>query len=474
MLVALAFCGKDADRALDLLKWIEELGGCRGHDCVLVVDADTPWDDCLKAIDLAKKSFRKVDLVSTEQHVEGWVPGSNALFRLAAEVAAVRDDPFLFLEADAAPLVPGWLDKIEHAYGMCGTPFMGPVITHNTPGLPSPYMEGVAVYPPDTLARMAACWKEDVSWTLACAPCVVPRAANSPLFKHCWGEKGNPPTFAEKNVPGTNVFCLAQIPKEAVIWHRAKDGSLIRLLRKAKGISVDPDPVPITTVFAFCGKDHHLMQNSMAWLTEITPKTDRTCVLHFDDTITRDSIQTIAANASRVFARVLISQYPTPRQPYVGWPGACNWAFIHACLYAESEISGPWLWFEPDAVTVRPDWLGKIEMEYAKGEKPFMGTVFKAKTHMNGVGVYPANAMTLVPCIRKMVKQAWDFKCGSEMIPQAHDASHLIQHNDNDVNWGPNVFGLQNVNFILPTAVIYHPVKNGSLIATLRQMRNSR
>ena len=105
--------------------------------------------------------------------------------------------------------------------------------------LPSPYLEGVAVYPFDVM-HTTVHWRDDLSWTLACAPDFVPLAANSPLFRHLWGEKDKPPTFAENNIPGTNVFCLRQLPPEAVMFHRNKDGSLIRLLRQRMGILSKP------------------------------------------------------------------------------------------------------------------------------------------------------------------------------------------------------------------------------------------
>lgn len=235
LLVAFPFCAKDVARLHDLLQWCFELSGRVNYEALLVADPATPWDDGVKALHLAEKAFQRVDICSLPTHVEGWIPGSNALFRLAAEKACERKTPFVFVEADAVPLKPDWLDQLADAYQRSGKPFMGVLISHQRPNLPSPYLEGVAIYPPDSLEIMRV-WPDDLSWTLGTAGTVVSRATSSPLFHHLWGETNNPPTFRENNIPGTNVFCPRQIPPEAVIYHRAKDGSLIRLLRKARGI----------------------------------------------------------------------------------------------------------------------------------------------------------------------------------------------------------------------------------------------
>lgn len=236
MLCCIPFFAGDVHQAIRLLRWIVDLGGCEKHDCLLVADADTPWDEVLKCRAVAVEGFRDVMIDTNGEHVEGWIPGSNSLFKVAAEWAQQNVRPFLFLEPDAVPLVAGWLDRIDEAYLNDGHPFMGSVVHHGYPDLPSPYFEGVAVYPHDAWRRMSPLFHTEQSWTYACAAAVVPQALNSALFQHLWGEMGNPPTFAEKNILGTNVFCLEQVKIDAVVFHRNKDGTLIRLLRKRLGL----------------------------------------------------------------------------------------------------------------------------------------------------------------------------------------------------------------------------------------------
>lgn len=236
MIVALAFHAGDVRSALDLLKWIGQMGGSKRHCLVLVVDNGVSWTDGIKALRLGREAFATAQMFATGRNVSGWIEGSNSLWVKAAEVGAGLGQPWLFLEPDAVPLKADWLDRIEAEYSRCDKSYLGAIVTHQTPGIPSPYMEGVAVYPATAHQELAGAVGSEKSWTQTTAALVIPKAAHTPLIQHLWGEKGNPPTFAEKNVPGTNVFCRQQIRSDAVIFHRNKDGTLINLLRHAAGL----------------------------------------------------------------------------------------------------------------------------------------------------------------------------------------------------------------------------------------------
>src|SRR5258705_6863446 len=181
MICVLPFCQKDVHLALENIGWCKELGGCPNHDALLVADAGTDWSDCRKALELANDTFRIARIITTPQPVDSWKAGSNALFREAAIWCETKGTPFFFLEPDAVPLKPGWLDEIEKAYGECGMPFMGPLVKHHTAGFPSPYLEGIAVYPADTWTRFKDVWSDEESWCLACASVSARQAMNTPL-----------------------------------------------------------------------------------------------------------------------------------------------------------------------------------------------------------------------------------------------------------------------------------------------------
>lgn len=484
MLCVIPFFAGDVAQAQRLLRWIGDLGGCPGHCCLLVSDRDVPWTEGVKCRDLAGDCFLATDLITNEEHVEGWIPGSNSLFKAAAQWAQDHGQSFLFLEPDAVPLVSGWLNLIEaEADKMenCGH-FVGSLVHHANPEWPNPYFEGVGVYPPWSWRLLSPHFNPNVSWTRACAPASVPGAVNSPLFQHLWGEVNNPPTFARKNIPGTNVFCLEQIHTGAVLFHRNKDGSLIRLLRAQRGLKPEV-MTELVVLLPFCHMDYPLMLKSLEWMGQMSGPLPRTGVLHYDGTVGTSSVSRIQAAAVRAFQKIVMHPYPIPRPPYIGWPAAPNWTFKQACNWMFQRPGQSWLWFEADAVALKSDWLYQLEAEYDLGGLPFMGPIIGdfdglKMGHMNGGGIYPWNTATVIAKGLSFPGQAWDTRMKPEMIHLCHPANHLMQHCGAVVNGcckpanGPLAkfpTGREVKGLIHPSSVYFHPCKDGSLVDRLRE-----
>lgn len=235
MLAAFPFHTGDAHLLEDLLEWIKSLGGCKGHDAVLVADSEVPWDAVVILRDLAKASFDTVAITTNKMHVDGWIQGSNSLWLAAAKYAHEHSRPFWFHEPDCIPLCAGWLGALESAWNLAGTPpYFGALVSHSNAHLPNPYLEGCSIYHAHTFMALAPTFDINRSWTLACAPTVMQRAVHTPLVHHFWGEQNLPPTFSDLRVQGSppNTLTLANINRDAVVFHRNKDGTLIRLLRQ--------------------------------------------------------------------------------------------------------------------------------------------------------------------------------------------------------------------------------------------------
>jgi GT2 family glycosyltransferase len=143
----------------------------------------------------------------------------------------------------------GWLDEIECEYKTCGKPFMGPVVPCNQAGFPVSYLNGVSVYPWNAFEIIQPLTK-DRAWDISMAEVVVPQSHNSKLFIHLWGQKDNPPTFREVRDPlHPEQKTINSIPATCALFHRCKDGTLIRLLHKKLGFSIAlPDRVSLTPV----------------------------------------------------------------------------------------------------------------------------------------------------------------------------------------------------------------------------------
>lgn len=242
MNVFLAFHDGDALLASNLLLWLKEINGYAGCEFYFVVDPDT--DSGL--VFCAKKLANPKGMFFLDKPVKGWIEGSNALWLKAAEEAQKIGEPWMFLEPDAVPIRASWMIEIESEYKRIGKPYMGALIEHKNSFQPNPYLEGCSVYPAVAFSEIGRMMVPGKSWTLSTAPFVVPRAANSQLFQHLWGEKDNPPTFARQAIAGTNVFGLNYIQPQTALYHRSKDGTLIDLLRERKGLRTSQPIARIT------------------------------------------------------------------------------------------------------------------------------------------------------------------------------------------------------------------------------------
>lgn len=235
MLTVFPFYAGDVDRMIELLEWIRDLGGCKAHEALLVADAGVEFQRCLEVKTLTAKSFRSVELISNEVSVIGWVEGPKSLFVAGWQYALKRSVPFLQMETDAIPLRTDWLDLIAFEYKrVCCGKAMGHIYECHQPNFPAKILSGIAVYFPGGYNQNME-MDPNENWDISTSKFFLPlRAVHTKLIHHLWGEPDLPPTFLERktNASPKNAFTLADIPKEAVIWHRNKDGTLINLLRK--------------------------------------------------------------------------------------------------------------------------------------------------------------------------------------------------------------------------------------------------
>lgn len=249
LIVTLPYCQKDVDLTEKLLNWIADLGANVFHSCILVGDIAVPKErrDALKAI--AKRAFGYAATLPAQVPAEGFAPNQMFLFT-AQQMKMSFKLPWLWLEPDCVPLCSNWLDRLAEEYALCPKRFMGPLITTKEEGLPSVHLTGCSIYPHDAYeiyvnGKFEHLRTDNVAWDIETAEAVVPRAEDTDLIKHIWGEYDLPPTFVEKKLPTEtypkNCLDLSYIPKSAVLFHRNKDESLINVLRKKLAVS-DPEP----------------------------------------------------------------------------------------------------------------------------------------------------------------------------------------------------------------------------------------
>ena len=271
MLCTLPVYKDDVPKLLNLIRWLRQLGGCRDHLAVIVADADTPAGDIFEIRDEASKVFSEVLVTTTDRGVKGWPEGPNELFLAAARFAKERNMHWLFLEPDAVPLCAGWLDRLDIEYRVRGARYLGQIVPSDKPGLPMRHFTGVGIYPADAILQVEklVLAKPKVAFDISTADIIVAQAQHSDLFQHLWGESGNPPTFAQKGIPGTGTFGLDYLRKGAVLFHRTKDGKLINLLRQRAGLGEKtPNRFPYIQLGRF--GDIILLLPAMKYLADTT------------------------------------------------------------------------------------------------------------------------------------------------------------------------------------------------------------
>jgi GT2 family glycosyltransferase/ADP-heptose:LPS heptosyltransferase len=226
MLVVIPFCHKDKDAALRLLEWIGQLGANNWHHTVLfVTSATVERSELLYLMHPAKGIFGGVLGVKQNQSDDREWP-CNGMFRTTLDyIEQQACVSFLWCEPDCVPLVPDWLSQIHEAYEKCGKLVMGAL--HEKP---TPHIASCAVYPPNFREINPEAVKATKQrWDLVRPEITLAAAHPTNLIQHVWGEGNTPPSFN-----GEKSFEI--VSKDAVLFHRCKDGTLIDASRKRLGI----------------------------------------------------------------------------------------------------------------------------------------------------------------------------------------------------------------------------------------------
>lgn len=231
MLAVIAYYSGDRHLAVDLAQWVETLGGVSTHDCLLVVDKST---DSGGVIGPLQKAFRTVHVTSSEPAGAQGIWGKGTTDATAANemwitagnyVMHMLKCPWLWVEVDARPLRPTWLNEIEAEYQRARKPFMGALV--NIPPH-EPHMSGNGVYPANVAQfSLDMAIPNKIAWDYAGRRDTVgkQKAHFTQLIQHEYRVDGAPCTFPDRQ-------SLSIIKPSTVIFHRCKDTTLTDRLRE--------------------------------------------------------------------------------------------------------------------------------------------------------------------------------------------------------------------------------------------------
>jgi FkbM family methyltransferase len=221
-------------------------------------------------------------------------------------------------------------------------------------------------------------------------------------------------------------------------------------------------------VFPFSTRDQDLALKNATWWLELGECKQHEALVCYDQRCNPEIVEAIGAAVLQVFGKVW--RLPAPAD-IDGWPEGANYMFRFTSAWLAAKPQYPYfLWLEPDAIPLREGWLDKLEAEYRRGGKPFMGERVDlgeqrpdVPVHMSGVGMYHNPIYTHAGEAYRAAEVAWDIAAKDQIVPKAH-WTPMIQH-----YWKHGTF--TSLDGIRPETVVFHSSKDGSLIDILRQHR---
>jgi hypothetical protein len=154
-----------------------------------------------------------------------------------------------------------------------------------------------------------------------------------------------------------------------------------------------------------------------------------------------------------------------------GWPHACNFLFIKTAEFLAPR-GAPFLWFEPDAVPLVPDFIGKLFTEYsALPTGMFLGCKKKLRIRAvppreidfmhSAIAIYPDPGSFVGQLI---VEEApWDAQISALFSDRLRGTSQI----QDTAPIGLDFHTFQDLIKINRDAVAFHYAKNGDLIRVL-------
>src|SRR5690349_14926209 len=137
-------------------------------------------------------------------------------------------------------------------------------------------------------------------------------------------------------------------------------------------------------------RDFHLAQRNVEHALTLDGKVDFHALIATERDLDTTALEEVCA---RYFATVTVFRM----DKWTGdpaWPQGANWAWQNCARHIESSKSlrDSWLWWEPDAIPLRPGWLATLSAAYSQGARPFAGPVASqpmSGAYMAGVAIYP-------------------------------------------------------------------------------------
>lgn len=164
----------------------------------------------------------------------------------------------------------------------------------------------------------------------------------------------------------------------------------------------------------------------------------------------------VAAEVAFQTAEIAVMAMAEPLQPLA----LSNKLFQFAADYVSKHYRCPWLWLEPEAVPLKPDWQEELSVLYYEQPKRYLGGHLKIGDGLalGRVAVYPQGATSDYARFVDGEMPFW--MAAASTVVTRSTKTRLIQQGVFDVEKG--------LAQIRPESIIYHTDPTGTLIEMLR------
>lgn len=234
MVVVLPVCHKDKEMALRNLAWCKELDPAGvPFPCLVSHEIGFDANDVISATHGYFSAVQVSQYRPLSRRPLPWPQPQNWAWKQAVmRVRKMYKEPWLWWEQDAVPLRSGWLSTLADAYAKSGRVFLG-AIGEDANGQVQKHLNGVAIYPPDVWSwgPSSMCSCNTIAFDVLGGWRVLNQSEVSPLIQHIWSwdATGSRPPCTFRNDED-----YARISRDAVLFHRCRDSTLISWMRRGE------------------------------------------------------------------------------------------------------------------------------------------------------------------------------------------------------------------------------------------------
>lgn len=224
-------------------------------------------------------------------------------------------------------------------------------------------------------------------------------------------------------------------------------------------------------VVPYCWRDWMGAEKVLLWMGELDGRQDFECLVVGGKGVTQEMKSRVKAAAVGAFS--MVTSVETSVVDDRPWPMGPNTMFKCVLGWMSHRRGGHFWWNEPDCVPLMGGWLKRLEAEYLRVGKPFMGCVtHRPTTHLTGCAMYPCDVHIYNYEMTVAEKFAFDCVAPEKTLKHTHHTELFHHEWDDEKGECPTFPTVGNLKRIRSDSVVYHRCKDLTLIDRLRERRN--